>query len=368
MTVLENIIISDKECIEAKEEATAERIRLRKTSRDAIARHRKMMLNDVEQPKRNNDAEKAGVVLNVNKVANSKLNSDSMTLLFVDGKAISEAYKALKLKNQMYANVTINTDGLYTKMSEDNMNMASDNIVPTSSDLESVSVTDVVSKEENGPFKVSTNESSIAHIEKYAGAEESIAEHDKVNVSVVDMEAANAREVSREVPLVAPGRIQQSVEAVDAREHDGMQPPKAFNFVKEETQTEKPTEPAHIPTTDFNGDSLEELREGLAETVKLQDEVAQAQSKEAQAKENAMRAEQEAAATHNKLLETVQMLTAHKEALKAQAAMSVKQASIYEAQYGDYTAEKDEYEKMINDMLAVMGNNSEKEETHRQTR
>lgn len=350
MTVLENIELCDNGCTEVRELTVAQKIRLRTPSYGTISAQYQNFLSsqaaakmENEVPKENNNAPSVQSDIEiVSVVALNPRIAEMLMLLEMQGRIKSDGYKALKIKPTMHANMEKNAE--YKKVQEETARVLGSNI---QGELEEPS-TELIEMAASEESKVSKNGVTAAKIEKFATVMEETKE---TVISPLVVEEQNARPVSREVPLVAPEReladTQQQKEDILPTTKDG-----EINQVQEENLIEKDNLPDNI--TD-----LAAIKEYLEKTARLKREAEQAKEAEAEAKMNAEKAEQEAADRRDEFRKTAERIAAHQEELIAQKEKSQEQATMYDNKRGEYESESAEYQKAINDMLALIGDSKE---------
>lgn len=349
MTVLENVELCAKPHTELQEVNSAQKIKLRNSSYSAIINQYLAFTTKIGEQE--NQTVNVGVMSEptaevIQVVAVNPRIAEIINLLEVKGRLRSEGYKALKIKPVMHDCIK--------KNSESGKENIAQPVVPESveenkdAELEGQQQTaDVilpVSKPETDLFKVTKNESSAAKLEKYTQEpktveveetkEELIVSEEEKAVSPTVIETESARPISRAVPIIAPERSHEEATEI--------------------TYDPKQTAEA-ISTALSNITSLGQLRECLARTAELKQAAEQAKTKATTAKESVERAEKEREDSKEKMLRTAEKIAAHQESLIAEAEQSNAQASMYEARRGELEAETAEYQKAIDDMLALIG-------------
>lgn len=349
MTVLENIELCDNGCTEVRELTVAQKIRLRTPSYGTISAQYQKFLSpqnapkmEYEVPQENNNA--TGVQSDIEIVSVVALNpriAEMIMLLELNGRITSDGSKALKIKPTMYTNMKKNAE--YRNLQEETASDLDSNI---QGQLEEPS-TELIEMDASEESKVSKNGVTAAKIEKFAPVMEETKE---TVISPLVVEEQNARPVSREVPLVTPER-----ELADTQQQkENILPTKdgEINQVQEENLIEKDNLPDNV--TD-----LAAIKEYLEKTARLKREAEQAKEAEAEAKMNAEKAEQEVADRRDEFRKTAERIAAHQEELIAQKEKSQEQATMYDNKRGEYESESAEYQKAINDMLALIGDSKE---------
>lgn len=364
-TVLENIELCDKECVEAKAVNIAQKIKLRAPSYLQISSEYMKFIESNHIPsqesstiKQETDGEKVpemqvSVESNVEIVSVTAVNPRvalMLNLLEITGKGPikSSAYKALKIKPVMRENMEKNTATVTDTLEADVEATNKSETLETVTELEPEIPVAETSEEKNTTvdlfenLRVSKNGATVAKVEKYVIDEQHTDDlEDEVSVSPTVVDEATARPVSRETPVIAVPR------AVS-------EPKKEFVLTpKTETEKDEKTGIINVSTID-NINNLADLRAYLAETARIKEAAERAKTAEEEAKKNAELAEKEAENRRTEMLRTAEKVAAHQEALREQAEKSKEQASMYDAKRGQYETEKTEYQKAIDDMLALM--------------
>lgn len=373
MTALENIELCDKGYAEVRQVQTAQKIKLRNSSYAAISNYYAVFakktaeVGDMQVSAASIDSvtvsapatvsEVASDVTITNVVAINPKVAEMINLLEIEGRINSTGHKALKLKPIMYDMIKKNSTS--EKEIQKAVELAQVEVasVTEAKPIVEVQEAGIVSEvnqaaesalgnvEDDMQFRANRNGAAVAKVEKYMIPEErnvispTVVEEVKVIPPTV-IEEELARPVSREVPLIAPERFTASTD-------------------EKKVKVEPVIHADSIDSVLDNINNLDELREYLATTIKLKNQAEQAKNKESEARASALRAEQEAANSRDQFVQTAKSLAAHQESLIAQTEQSKAQTSIYEAKKGEFEAERDEYQKAINDMLAVMGDDSE---------
>lgn len=350
MTVLENVELCAKSHTELQEVNSAQKIKLRNSSYSAIINQYLAFVNQIGEAENQTVgvmSEPTAEVIQV--VAINPRVAEIINLLEVKGRLKSEGYKALKIKPVMHDCIKKNSESVQENVAQPVVTESSkeeNKSVELEAQQEQQTVEAILpeSKPETDLFKVTKNESSAAKLEKYTQApktveaeetkEELIAPEEEKVVSPTVIEAESARPISRAIPLIAPERSHEEA--------------------KEITYNPKQTAEA-ISTALSDITSLGQLRECLARTAELKQAAEQAKNKATTAKEGAERAEREREDSKEKMLRTAEKIAAHQESLIAEAEQSNAQASMYEARRGELEAETAEYQKAIDDMLALIG-------------
>lgn len=354
MTALENIVLCDNGYREVQEVKTAQKIKLRSVSYDTIST-KYVTFTGKTTGIQDTSSQPVSDVEITNVVAISPTVAEMIKLLEIRGKIIGIGHKALKVKPIMYDNMKRNSTSDSDIAAIEEQAQASSSLhkdTPTVEPILDPEANTTLPEEDR--FRVSRNGATAAKVEKYIEPSQQIEfvpetktiepviepeqpSPETRTVSPVVIEKENSRPLSRDVPLVAPERIDKIVEE------------------KIQESAKEPTlEGLEKISTAININNLEILREYLAKTAQLKAEAEKAKKEEAEAKESAERAEKEAADSRNELVKTAERIAAHQETLIVQTEQSHTQASIYEAKRDEYEAERNEYQKAIDDMLAIM--------------
>ena len=350
MTVLENVELCAKPHTELQEVNSAQKIKLRNSSYSAIINQYLAFATKIGEQE--NHTVNVGVMSEptaevIQVVAVNPRIAEIINLLEVKGRLRSEGYKALKIKPVMHDCIKKNSESGKENIAQPVVPESVEENKDAELEGQQQQTADVilpVSKPETDLFKVTKNESSAAKLEKYTQEpktveveetkEELIVSEEEKAVSPTVIEAESARPISRAVPIIAPERIHE--------------------VANEITYDPKQTAEA-ISTALSNITSLGQLRECLARTAELKQAAEQAKTKATTAKESVERAEKEREDSKEKMLRTAEKIAAHQESLIAEAEQSNAQASMYEARRGELEAETAEYQKAIDDMLALIG-------------
>ena len=355
MTALENIVLCDNGYREVQEVKTAQKIKLRSVSYDTISTKYVTFTGNTTKIQNTSSQQPVSDVEITSVVAISPAVAEMIKLLEIRGKIIGMGHKALKVKPIMYDNMKRNSTSAQDIAEIEKQAQSSFSLPEVPPTVEPILEPKVnPSLAEGDRFRVSRNGSTAAKVEKYIEPSQQVEFAPEVKtiepvieseqpsledrtVSPVVIEKENSRPLSRDVPLVAPERVDKIVE----------------EKIQESAKSSTLEGFENISTT-ININNLEILREYLAKTAQLKAEAEKAKREEAEAKESAERAEREAADSRNELVKTAEKIAAHQETLIAQTEQSHNQASIYEAKRDEYEAEKNEYQKAIDDMRAIM--------------
>lgn len=360
MTVLENVGLCDNGYIEVKETTVAQKIRLRTPSYGTISAKYQEFLglqteDKIDEPvptKENNDGTTAKSDAEI--VAVVALNpriADIVTLLQINGRIKSDGFKALKIKPTMHLNMEKNAryETVQDEVAEDIMT-DSEPTIQDEIESPSAELTEPVDKEES---KISKNGTVAAKIEKFATT---LEQKNETLVSPIVVEEQSARPVSREVPLVAPERKLADSDALEKKDTILSTEDTQSEQLNDNSIVEDSVDNVTLPNTI---EDLAAIKEYLEKTARLKMEVEKAKEEEDAAKIEAEKAEHEAAARRDEFRKTAERIAAHQEELIAQKEKSKEQATMYDTQRGKYENESAEYQKAINDMLAIIGDSKE---------
>lgn len=342
MPILENVELCVKPHTELREVNSAQKIKLRDSSYSAIINQYLTFANKIEEQEKKTVnvgvmSEPTAEVIQV--VAINPRIAEMINLLVVKGRLSSEGYKALKIKPVMHDCIKKNSATTQETVAQPIASEPIEESKIAELEVHQEEQTEEVilpeSKTETDLFKVNKNESSAAKLEKYSQEpkEELIASGENA-VSPTVIETESARPISRAVPLIAPERGHEETTEI----------------TYDSNQTVETISTALSDIT-----SLAQLRECLARTAELKQAAEQAKNKATTAKEGAERAEKAREDRKEKMLRTAEKIAAHQESLIAEAEQSNAQASMYEARRGELEAETAEYQKAIDDMLAIIG-------------
>ena len=352
MTVLENIELCDNGYTEVQESTVAQKIRLRTPSYGTISAQYQQFLSSQNEPKitvedsavNSEEAVSQNDIEIVDVVAINPRIAEMIVLLEIKGRIKSDGFKALKIKPTMHMNMLKNAE--YQAKQIETITVADSNEQTV---LDEPS-TELIEMDGEESTKVSKNGATAAKIEKFTS---DIDDKKEIAVSPLIVEETNAREVSRVLPLIAPERNVEDAHQQNEELTTASEP------VVEQNEAKSTDVNTILPN---NVTDLAAIKEYLEKTARLQREAEQAKEAEATARINAEKAEQEAANRRDEFRKTAERIVAHQEELIAQKEKSREQTTLYDTKREEYKSESAEYQKAIDDMLALIGDSKDSKE------
>lgn len=274
---------------------------------------------------------------------------DRIYMLKVKGNLLPQfvSRRALKIKDTMKTNMEINNYNsiMYTDISEN----SKDTDIKTSIEVNEPAL-ETIEVENNLPderFKVSTNESTSAKIEKYSSDQK------------------NEEAQKPESMFSISSSMSEKFKFVDNKENeDSTEEKEPVSPIVIEKHLEKPVEKENLVSIENNNKNSnpDDLKDYLTRATKLKEElsnarkqVEEAKAKAQKAKEKAAAEKKEAEAVQEKLAETIKKLEEQKRESEEEVEKYFAESQEYAEKEKEYSSMQEEYQNTINELLAVIG-------------